>query len=213
MKTMSGCTPWFGWTTVPGAPAAWNSLCQTKEGADDQSLLLSDRWDTETGNRIDQAAFITFACRDFALAKCARMGYRPWAKANRCSGSGAARSCSDVSLTDHHQACTRMMRADYCGNGTSYTVDGTVIDVYDYLNPPLQVSESDWDIEAAWTPMGALCLNEPRHPELLGKWRRLDCDGDGEADSLPACGQSNNRHSGRGLVVNRFANEQSKIRK
>jgi hypothetical protein len=102
-----------------------------------------------------------------------------------------------------------MMRADYCGNGKSYTVNGTLIDIYDYLNPPIQVPETDWDIEARWTPTGAICINEPRHPELVGKWRRPDCNGDGKPDSFPACGQSDNRYSGKGLVVDRFDDDQS----
>ncbi|HNK45046.1 MAG TPA: ADYC domain-containing protein [Pseudomonadota bacterium] len=190
-------------------PSEWSSLCYTEQGAPDTALLLSNRWDQTTGNRIDTPTFITFACRDFALGKCARMGYRPWAKSSSCTGSGSNRKCSDVALVDHHQSCVRMMRADYCGNGKSYTVNGTLIDIYDYLNPPIQVPETDWDIEARWTPTGAICINEPRHPELVGKWRRPDCNGDGKPDSFPACGQSDNRYSGKGLVVDRFDDDQS----
>ena len=190
-------------------PGTWKSFCITETGQPDQSLMISNRWDMVTGNRIDQPTFISFACRDYALAKCARMGYRPWAKATSCSGSGSKRTCTDIALTDHHQSCTRMMRADYCGNGKSYTVNGTLIDIYDYLNPPLQVPETDWDIEARWTPTGAICLNDPRHPELIDKWRKPDCNGDGKPDKFSACGQSDNRYSGKGLVVNRFNDDQS----
>lgn len=186
----------------PGVPARWQALCRTEAGADDQSLMLANRWDPATGNRVDRPTFITFACRDQALGKCARMGYRPWAKANSCSGTGVAQTCADIALADHHQACTRMIRADYCGNGTSYTIDGTLIDIYDYLNPPLQVSETDWDIEAQWTPNGALCINEPRHPELLKKWQRPDCDQDGKPDAFPACGRSAADSPKRGLLAN-----------
>lgn len=193
----------------PGVTGTWKSFCLTETGAADQSLMISNRWDSVTGNRIEQPTFISFACRDFALAKCARMGYRPWAKAANCTGAGTKRTCTDIALTDHHQACTRMMRADYCGTGKSYTVNGTQIDIYDYLNPPLQVPETDWDIEARWTPTGAICINEPRHPELVGKWRRPDCNGDGKPDVFPACGQSDNRYSGKGLVVDRFDDDQS----
>ncbi len=192
---------------------AWQSLCYTETNAKDQAILLANRWDLVTGNRIDQPSFITFACRDFALGKCARLGYRPWAKATTCSGSGSRRTCKEVALTDHHQSCVRMMRADYCGTGKSYTVNGTLIDIYDYLNPPIQVPETDWDIEARWTPTGAICINEPRHPELVGRWRRPDCNGDGKPDSFPACGQSDNRYSGKGLLVNRFNDDQSRCGK
>jgi hypothetical protein len=193
---------------VSPAPA-WQPACYTEGNVPDQALMLSHRWDLTTGNRLDQPNFITFACRDYSLGKCARMGYRPWAKAQTCTGSGSKRTCTDIALTDHHQSCVRMMRADYCGNGKSYTVNGTLIDIYDYLNPPLQVPETDWDIEARWTPTGAICLNDPRHPELVGKWKRPDCNGDGKPDVFSACGQSDNRYSGKGLVVNRFNDDQS----
>jgi hypothetical protein len=188
---------------------SFQPICLTETGLPDQAIMLSNRWDPVTANRIDQQNVITFACRDFALGKCAHLGYRPWAKGTSCSGSGSNRKCADIALTDHHQSCVRMMRADYCGNGKSYTVNGTLIDIYDYLNPPIQVPETDWDIEARWTPTGAICINEPRHPELVGKWRRPDCNGDGKPDSFPACGQSDNRYSGKGLVVDRFDDDQS----
>jgi len=194
--------------SVTPAPA-WQSLCTSEVGAPDQALMLSNRWDPVTANRIDQPTFITFACRDFALGKCARLGYRPWAKGTTCTGAGSQRKCTDIALTDHHQSCVRMMRADYCGTGKSYTVNGTLIDIYDYLNPPIQVPETHWDIEARWTPTGAICINEPRHPELVGKWKRPDCNGDGKPDNFPACGQSDNRYSGKGLVVDRFNDDQS----
>ena len=38
-----------------------------------------------------------------------------------------------MSLASYHQACTRMARADYCGDGTSHTQDGTWIEYYDKL--------------------------------------------------------------------------------
>ena len=35
-------------------------------------------------------------------------------------------------MADYHQACIRAAAADYCANGTSFTKDGTLIDIYDY---------------------------------------------------------------------------------
>lgn len=34
---------------------------------------------------------------------------------------------------DYHQVCTRMVCADYCGNGIGHTQNSTPIDVYDRL--------------------------------------------------------------------------------
>ncbi|HEU4408415.1 MAG TPA: ADYC domain-containing protein [Polyangiaceae bacterium] len=38
---------------------------------------------------------------------------------------------STTTLQNHLVACTRMLRADDCGDGTSYTVNGTTINLYD----------------------------------------------------------------------------------
>jgi hypothetical protein len=104
-----------------------------------------------------------------------------------------------------------MIRADYCGNGTAYTVTGTLIDLYDYLDPPLNVPETDWDLEARWTPTGALCLSEPRHPELLARWRWPDCDGDGKqdrAERFKDCKDPTTK--GQGLLVTRVQENRGK---
>jgi hypothetical protein len=95
--------------------------------------------------------FSTFTCLSGALAKCMRLGYRPWA------GEGQRELL---------EACIRAMRADYCGTGMSYTCAGTVFDVADAsgiqrreAHPPAGET-----LEADWTPEGARCLNTPRLP-------------------------------------------------
>src|SRR5207244_135325 len=72
-------------------------------------------------------------------------------------------------LKDYHQACTRMARADYCGNGTSHTVEGNLIDMYDNLGIRTRsvtaergVDPSLLSFEAAWGPDGAYCLDHVR---------------------------------------------------
>ncbi|WAS94909.1 ADYC domain-containing protein [Nannocystis punicea] len=130
----------------------WTSLCHDSTGAPTQAIPLAHRWDLETGARIDEPGAVTFACRGAALAKCVEWGYRPWAAAG------------SRSLADHHQACTRMVRADYCGDGRSHTFDGTPIDVFDRLGRAVQRASTldapGWGIEAEWGPDGAVCLGE-----------------------------------------------------
>ena len=63
--------------------------------------------------------------------------------------------CGITSLADYHQACTRMLRADYCGDGTPHTVDGTLINIYDGIG--IQRDTDDWAFEAEWTTTGARC--------------------------------------------------------
>jgi hypothetical protein len=113
------------------------------------------------GAKISDGA-ITFACRGIsAIAKCVDMGYRPWA------------SWFGQSLDRHHQACVRMVRADLCGDGTSYTENGRAINVYDALG--VQVSEDntliggvlEWAFEAEWTPDGARCISVDARDRFL----------------------------------------------
>ena len=81
------------------------------------------------------------------------LGYKPW------------KTVGGVSLRDHHQTCTRVLRADYCGNGVSHTQDGTLINIWDtlpapgpiqqraVLPPPGMRFEAGWDTlcDVIWT--------------------------------------------------------------
>jgi hypothetical protein len=98
----------------------WTSLCADDEGQPLAAIPLQHYWNPVTGARVNDADAVTFACRGAVLAKCVEWGYRPWASATRCVNG----TCTQVSLADHHQACTRMARADYCGDGTPHTFDG-----------------------------------------------------------------------------------------
>jgi hypothetical protein len=149
---------------------AWNPVARQWEnpcaGVGDvvspRAMAMDGVWD-ETGARHDVARKLTFACETGAISKCARWGYKPWA------------SWDDRSLADSHQACTRMLRADYCGNGKSHTSEGTMIDYYDPLgiNARTTVASKDWDpaqasFEAAWAPDGAACMARTRDGRALG---------------------------------------------
>jgi hypothetical protein len=60
----------------------------------------------------------------------------------------------------YHQACTRLIRADYCGDGTPWTVNGRRINVYDHLG--IQYDSEKWIFEAEWDVNGARCLQAQR---------------------------------------------------
>ena len=99
-----------------------------------------------------------FGCTSGVVAKCVRWGYRPWESVN------------GTALFDYHQACTRMARADYCGDGISQTENGTLIDLYDDLGIQVQAPldlTSPLVFEAAWTPWGAYCIAKDRWLKLL----------------------------------------------
>jgi hypothetical protein len=143
------------------ADGLWKPLCRRDEyGAPIPAIPLAGAWDLREGvpgggSKIDDPTVFTFACRRSALAKCVEMGYKPWKIHSSCEGNGCA-----ISLADHHQACTRAIRADYCGDGTPYTVDGRRINVYDKLR--IQLDEANWPFEAEWDVNGALCVSHQR---------------------------------------------------
>jgi len=101
---------------------------------------------------VDDSSSFTFACRGASIAKCVELGYEPWS------------SVGNVSLRDYHQACVRMLRADYCGDGSSWTVDGTLINVYDNLG--IQHDSEKWKTEAEWTPAGARLVSKENHTRV-----------------------------------------------
>ena len=171
----------------------WAPLCGVdSDGAPVEAIPLAGRWDYRQGvpgggDHIADGS-ITFACEGAALAKCVEFGYAPWRTAEQCDAAG---NCAQVSLADYHQACTRMVRADYCGDGRSFTLDGTPIDLYDGLG--IQTDTEDWIFESEWNPSGASCLNRTR---IGGRHHVPDCDRDLELDS---CGDPS--HFAQGTLL------------
>jgi len=148
---------------------AWNEVAQEWENPcvaldrvpDPRALAVSGTWDA-TGAHQSNPGKLTFACENGAITKCISWGYAPWADRK------------GQSLASLHQACTRMVRADYCGNGRSHTHEDTTIDMYDRLGVLARTSEAsaDWDperasFEAAWAPDGATCLARTRDGRAL----------------------------------------------
>jgi hypothetical protein len=143
---------------------AWNAVAQEWENPcvalnsvpDPRALVVSGAWDA-SGAHQDAPDKFTFACQNGAIAKCILWGYKPWASHN------------GQPLADLHQACTRMARADYCGNGRSHTYQDNTIDMYDRLGLLQRTTEASgaWNpakasFEAAWAPDGATCLARTR---------------------------------------------------
>jgi hypothetical protein len=119
-------------------------------GPDGRGLFVSGLWDA-TGARRDSADRVTYSCTDGVIAKCVIWGYKPWRVG-----------------VDLHQACTRMARADYCGDGVSYTRDGTTIDLYDGqgIQTPATSTADGFAFEAGWGPGGAVCVAHPRYRDV-----------------------------------------------
>lgn len=135
----------------------WENPClATNKVPSPRALAVRGIWNS-TGDHQAVADQFTFACENGAIAKCIKWGYTPW-------GSKDGKPIGPL-----HQACTRMARADYCGNGRSHTVESTVIDMYDVRGIQQRTTQNTprWPVELArfeaeWAHDGAVCVNRTR---------------------------------------------------
>jgi hypothetical protein len=122
----------------------WHPLCGSEpDGSPVLALAVPGTWNLSTGAWSDDGTQFSFSCRHASVAKCVEFGYKTW-----------------LGFADHHHACVRMLRADYCGDGTPHTVNGTLINLYD--NAGVQTDTESWPVDAEWGPDGALCVNHNR---------------------------------------------------
>jgi hypothetical protein len=137
----------------------WTYACGVdRSGVPIKAIPLEELWDYRQGvpgggSRLHTPGWVTFACEGFALAECVDLGYLAW---NVEDGHPP---------TMYHQACTRMIRADYCGDGRSFSPDYAMVDVYDARGiQTLSVGTlpNPWYTEAEWTEHGARCVRRGR---------------------------------------------------
>jgi hypothetical protein len=153
---------WYRVEVWNAESASWANPCTaTNRVPSPRALAVSGVWD-EKGARHDVPGRFTFACESGAIAKCIDWGYKPWAKKE------------GRSLAELHQACTRMVRADYCGDGRSHTREDNPIDTYDGLKVNTRTTQAveGWEparasFEAAWTPDGASCVAHTRDGQAM----------------------------------------------
>ncbi len=132
----------------------WENLCRPDAQGIAKAVVLQGSWDSQ-GNYHANPTQVSLSCTNGALGKCVRFGYQPWKEKN------------GVPLRDYHQACFRLVRADYCGDGVGHTKDGTPINIYDRLQIQTPDPAPEMSFEAVWGPEGAICINHVRWPEDL----------------------------------------------
>jgi hypothetical protein len=111
----------------------------------------------------DRSTF-ELVCTSGAQGKCARFGYAPWRQAP-----------DGRPMIDWYNACIRLLRGDYCGDGRPFTRDGTLVDIYDHFGGHRSDADPRFSFEAAWGPEGAVCVARTRLPDII------DLDGLGRA--------------------------------
>jgi len=151
-------------------------ICEPDEDGDQWAYVVGDvNVDPGTAEiSVDHGA-LAIACASGALGKAISWGFSPWKNGH-------------VHDTKFYQAGLRTVMADYCGDGSSYTVDGTVIQVSNeragqtFFDPAAST-------EAVFGPDGALCLSSPR---IIGA---------GAQCSIPTCGSD---ESVQGMTTQSF---------
>ncbi len=133
------------YSVCPGASPEAPVVTLTRGETYDRDLKLVNPGMTE---------WVTLACADEAVFKMKRMNYGPNADFN---GTGLP------ATVDQRQATLKMITADYCGGGNSYTAQSTQIvwrDAAGTVGPATPPAGAV--SEAYWTADGALCLDRPR---------------------------------------------------
>jgi len=138
----------------------WSNACGVDLDGFQYAIPVAATYDAH-GDRHYTPDMFTFGCTNGVIAKCYRWGYRPW-----LTGYGGE------NMDDYHWACTRAARADYCGDGTPHTHDGTQIDVWDILPSPGPMQKRGGLLgilpplgmvfEAGWDTQGAVCVSHQR---------------------------------------------------
>lgn len=162
-----------------------HQLC-TDSGADQPPspyvvLVKGERYDAVTKTVVasgaDAEGWFNLACQDSALAKMKLLGYDP--------------ELADTDVTirttpEQRQATLKMITADYCGTGTSFTVLGEPLLWYNRHQTAMTVNlVPSASSEAIWTEHGAICLDVPRRADVdqdLGERIAAECGG-----PLPPC--------------------------
>ncbi len=152
----------------------WSNICGPAPDGSTSAFPVEGVSEAISGSRS-----FTLTCTSGAIGKCVRMGYKPWKMKN------------GESLRDYHEACVRMMRADYCGDGLGRTRNGTLINLYDRIG--IQTPDPEPQaFEAAWGKDGAVCVRKTRIEEIATL-----------ADIVAACPQRLKSHTGSACDENR----------
>lgn len=127
-------------------------------------LIAGERYDSGVNEVIGAPGSVTIACVGEAVAKMKLMDFHP-------NGNRQASAME-------RQATLRMITADYCGTGQSFTAAGTPVAWRDAAGQ-IEPAVSEVVLEAMWDEDGASCLNQPRYAALEDVY--------GACGEIPAC--------------------------
>lgn len=183
---------WLHDISAQRADGQWQNVCLPD--ADGQRLALPVAgYTTADGGFVHDPDKLSITCSSGAQGKCLRFGYRYWM--NGPDGQ---------SLLPQFQACLRMVRADYCGDGKSWTENGTGIDVYDDVGIQVPENKNPMPFEAGWAPDGAVCIHHQRiASKLAPQALQQQCPRLAAAPLGEQCSENWARTRGKAVLYNR----------
>ncbi len=159
-----GGTYLYGLEYTDPATGKAAAVCDIDADGRSWAIPIAALWDARGDRTVDPKQF-TMACTAGVLAKCYRWGYRPW------YALPGGPQTTPSPMEEAHWTCSRMARADYCGDGQTHTREGTKIDLWDLLatpSGPIQARDKDFELawglsfEAGWNVRGARCFTHAR---------------------------------------------------
>ena len=166
---------------LDGTIETWKNVCP--DHADSPSdaavtILAGETYDNDLKLvNPNTGTWISFACRDQAAWKMKRLSYGP-------HGDLVSNNPLTPATLDQRQSTLKMLTADYCGTGHSFTVTGTQIYWRNFANTVVHLPlmyKFTTQVEALWDADGAICLTKPRLVTLADV--AAECD-------IPVCTQA-----------------------
>jgi len=139
-----------------GDSGKWYNVCGVDRDQRRLALFIEGH-DLPDGRQVRVPGEVSITCTAGVQGKCLRAGYVPW---DRKHGAGGGEAL--------FQTCTRMYRADYCGDGIGWTQNGMTIDPYDIHGIQRPEDPATLPFEAGWGPSGATCVHHTRVIERGG---------------------------------------------
>jgi hypothetical protein len=143
---------WLHSFSTEAADGSRQPLCDPGPDGGRHGFPLAGRPRSDGAMEPAEPGIFEIVCTSGARGKCVRFGYLPWISA---------------AMRDIYNACVRMLRADYCGQGEGTTRDGMRIDLYDDQGIQKPESNPMQEFEAGWTGAGAVCVHHVRVKENI----------------------------------------------
>lgn len=132
---------------IDGSPLL--AACDKDDDGNLEAVLYEDlHVDMKSGYVKEMESLINIACVSGGVGKAATWKYKSY----------------DIGF-EEFMAAVRMIRADYCGDGDSWTKPGTAIDLQDVWGYN-KFFKPTYETEALWSAKGASCVNLPRRPDF-----------------------------------------------